>query len=370
MKSKRPTISPNFNFLGQLLEYEKELRTESILEPKSEPQSELQVCSQKRLCKRDMRKLSLSLDIEKKANKNNTVVLPKKEDHSPTSALAKLSFDVPSTEESEPSFSNKRPMRSKSCYGDWLRSADTTNEKKANEVPTTSKILSPVKEIKCEGLISEISTGYHDISMKPKDMIRQRISYFSSKSHEYQTSSENVPRSKKNKIFESRKYRWQMEEKKDIKSNVKLPYIPHVRSSENLYQSENSMKSEGYQDHYSYHNKNRPVHYSLSLNSDLHKLSDPSGSPTYINRNLNHRTYNFNQMESDMRLEGIFINKNLESNLATSENELLSGTFFGDKNLTLSSSNSDYHLSDDAMDRNKKVRHKTGKVMVLNVLKF
>lgn len=367
MKSKRPTISPNFNFLGQLLEYEKELRKENILEPKFDGLSESSDCSQKRLCKRDMRKLSLSLDIDKKVNENAKAPLPRKEDHSPTSALAKLSFDAPNTEESEPPFSSMKGMRSKSCYGDWLRPHSDTSIEKKNDITTASKILSPVKEIKCDGLISEISSGYSDISTKFKETIRQKINHFSSlstKSHEFQKHSENIPRNKK-KSFETRRYKWQMEDKKGggydyfVKSNVKnTGYIPHVRSSENLYQAENALlKSGEYQEQYPYHNKNRPVHYSLSLNSDLHKLSDPSSSSVFIKRNLNHRTLNFNQISDVCLEEDIFNIKNLGSNPAISGKEYFTSNIFSDKNQSQSSNNLDYHLLGDDRESNAEVRN-------------
>ncbi|XP_022711554.1 uncharacterized protein LOC111273834 isoform X2 [Varroa jacobsoni] len=48
VKSKRPTISPNFNFLGQLLEYEKELRREKILEASADICSSAPVLSPSR----------------------------------------------------------------------------------------------------------------------------------------------------------------------------------------------------------------------------------------------------------------------------------------------------------------------------------
>ncbi|XP_053207674.1 dual specificity protein phosphatase 16-like [Panonychus citri] len=58
VKSKRPTISPNFNFLGQLVEFEKQLRRDSLLEPVSTEPSFLSFSrpkhqtsgSSKRLC--------------------------------------------------------------------------------------------------------------------------------------------------------------------------------------------------------------------------------------------------------------------------------------------------------------------------------
>ena len=57
VKSKRPTISPNFNFLGQLVEFEKQLRRDRLLDPVSSdpqflsmPPSKQALSSSKRLC--------------------------------------------------------------------------------------------------------------------------------------------------------------------------------------------------------------------------------------------------------------------------------------------------------------------------------
>ncbi|XP_055926654.1 uncharacterized protein LOC129958294 isoform X4 [Argiope bruennichi] len=184
VKSKRPTISPNFNFLGQLLEYEKQLRRENILEMKPEVSSAPPLCSKKRVCRTDMRTSKLSLNISpQKDEASNFFLQPKSGDQSPTTALAKLSFDVQKTpgsnEDNPPPMPDFRQFRSKSCYGDWLRDRDEgiISERKTKEcnISTTSKVLSPVKEIKCDALISEISTGGADKDLKTATSIRQRV---------------------------------------------------------------------------------------------------------------------------------------------------------------------------------------------------
>ncbi|XP_015930330.2 uncharacterized protein [Parasteatoda tepidariorum] len=170
VKSKRPTISPNFNFLGQLLEYEKQLRKESTFDgkPTAPP-----VCSKKRVCRTDMRTSKLSLDIDLKRNETNVFTLPRSGDQSPTTALAKLSFDIqnsPSVHEREPT--DFKQFRSKSCYGDWLRDRD---ERKTKDCNAITKVLSPVKEIKCDALISEISTGQSERNLAMNKQRRQSM---------------------------------------------------------------------------------------------------------------------------------------------------------------------------------------------------
>ncbi|KFM77964.1 Dual specificity protein phosphatase 8, partial [Stegodyphus mimosarum] len=201
VKSKRPTISPNFNFLGQLLEYEKQLRQENILDAKPEATSAPPLCSKKRLCRTDMRASKLSLDIDTSKSENANIFLqPRNGDQSPTTALARLSFDVKQVggnkeEISQPSLPDFRQYRSKSCYGDWLRERDDcVVEKKSREcnVTTTSKVLSPVKEIKCDALISEISTGESDITMNSRGVNRQKIKSSHSGSVENFTSFSDI----------------------------------------------------------------------------------------------------------------------------------------------------------------------------------
>ncbi|KAG1664960.1 Dual specificity protein phosphatase 16 [Nymphon striatum] len=93
VKSKRSTISPNFNFLGQLLEFEKQLKSLNFLNVESEVSIAPvinEVNQKKRPCSGDYsHKLqSLALTIPEALDLDSC----NKTDQSPTTAFAKLSF--------------------------------------------------------------------------------------------------------------------------------------------------------------------------------------------------------------------------------------------------------------------------------------
>ncbi|XP_013784685.1 dual specificity protein phosphatase 16-like [Limulus polyphemus] len=103
VKSKRVTISPNFNFLGQLLEFEKQLRNDSVLDCKPEVMSAPPDGFRQRgfYQKEKQQDLRLSLSKPESLSGENSP----SEDQSPTAALSKLSFE---NHERDPEENGKR----------------------------------------------------------------------------------------------------------------------------------------------------------------------------------------------------------------------------------------------------------------------
>lgn len=108
VKAKRATISPNFNFLGQLLEYEKQLVQDNVIEKKQSPVVPLSFTSASQSSvdfvlgpppphlpipvKPPGKRLNLNLRFSPFADPP-TLSSPK--DSSPTTAMARLQFDKP-----------------------------------------------------------------------------------------------------------------------------------------------------------------------------------------------------------------------------------------------------------------------------------
>jgi len=136
VKAKRTTISPNFNFLGQLLEYERQLIGEKIVQKpqtqaaasSSTPASEFLFASQPIISPppttSGSKRFNLSLRL---CPFSSSPGLTSPKDVSPTSAMARLQFDKPLGKEnrtgtsagsppsthppSSPGFSLSRPTR-------------------------------------------------------------------------------------------------------------------------------------------------------------------------------------------------------------------------------------------------------------------
>ncbi|XP_064490198.1 dual specificity protein phosphatase 16-like [Ornithodoros turicata] len=122
VKSKRPAISPNFNFLGQLLDYEKQLRRERILEPngsQSEPPPAHTPCTKRFYPQESGPPETLPLRLELPS----TAPLV-----SPSRALARLSFERPPVKRAsyEVTHSASWAATTQQPHSAWLERAEET----------------------------------------------------------------------------------------------------------------------------------------------------------------------------------------------------------------------------------------------------
>lgn len=102
VKSKRPIAAPNFNFLGQLLEYEKELKLEGILKKDEKVKlpdlQDFEAGRRKRFCQRGKSRSSLSFntrDVDQGMEHCGPVLPTEKEDDPPVHEFAWLTDDEP-----------------------------------------------------------------------------------------------------------------------------------------------------------------------------------------------------------------------------------------------------------------------------------